>query len=314
MGTIFFLILFPIAVAFVLLVTKADAARDVIVKIAAAVIAAASIFLAVQYFKSGGQMFEVHYEWINYVMMAIEACLAIYIIIIGIRHKKYLASLFALIQTPLLIWFELTEGHHIEVVNNMYFDRLSMIMVLIIGIVGSLITVYALGYMKDFQHHHHGEADRRPWFFFVMFVFLGAMVGLVTSNNLIWMYFFWEITSLSSFWLIGFTKTKEATNNAFRALIMNLAGGLGFAIGILILGFVYGTLELSTMITYGTMYSGIMAIPAAFLAFAGITKAAQMPFNSWLLGDDNRLDICLGLEVLPYLLGYEWHEWVQQAQ
>ena len=100
MGTIFFLILFPIAVAFVLLVTKADAARDVIVKIAAAVIAAASIFLAVQYFKSGGQMFEVHYEWINYVMMAIEACLAIYIIIIGIRHKKYLASLFALIQTP----------------------------------------------------------------------------------------------------------------------------------------------------------------------------------------------------------------------
>ncbi|MBP3384315.1 MAG: NADH-quinone oxidoreductase subunit L [Firmicutes bacterium] len=284
MGTIFFLILFPIAVAFVLLVTKADAARDVIVKIAAAVIAAASIFLAVQYFKTGGEFYGVHYEWINYVMMAIEACLAIYIIIIGIRHKKYLASLFALIQTPLLIWFELTEGHHIEVVSNMYFDRLSMIMVLIIGIVGSLITVYALGYMKDFQHHHHGEADRRPWFFFVMFIFLGAMVGLVTSNNLIWMYFFWEITSLSSFWLIGYTKTEEATNNAFRALIMNLAGGLGFAIGILILGFVYGTLELSTMITYGTMYSGIMAVPAAFLAFAGITKAAQMPFNSWLLG------------------------------
>lgn len=284
MGTIFFLILFPLVVAFVLLVVKADAARDVIVKIAALVIAAGSIYLAVQYFQSGGQYFDFHNETVNYVMMVIEALLALYIIITGIKHKKYLASVFAAIQTPLLIWFELTKGHHIEVVNNMYIDRLSMIMALIIGIVGSLITVYALGYMKDFQHHHAGEKDRRPWFFFVMFLFLSAMFGLVTSNNLIWMYFFWEITSLSSFFLIGFTKTKEATNNAFRALIMNLLGGLGFAVGILILGFVYNTLELSTMITYGMMYEGIMAIPAAFLAFAGITKAAQMPFNSWLLG------------------------------
>ena len=152
-------------------------------------------------------------------MMVIEALLAIYIIITGIRHKKYLASVFAIIQTPLLIWFELTKGHHIEVVSNMYIDRLSVIMVLIIGIIGTLICVYALGYMKDFQHHHAGEKDRRPWFFFVMFLFLAAMFGLVTSNNLIWMYFFWEITSLSSFFLIGYTKTKEATNNAFRALM-----------------------------------------------------------------------------------------------
>ena len=112
----------------------------------------------------------------------------------------------------------------------------SIIMILIIGIIGSLITVYALGYMKDFQHHHADQKDRRPWFFFVMFLFLGAMVGLVTSNNIIWMYFFWEITSLSSFWLIGFTKTGEAMNNSFRALIMNLLGGLGFAVGIVILG------------------------------------------------------------------------------
>ncbi|MBQ3611481.1 MAG: NADH-quinone oxidoreductase subunit L [Firmicutes bacterium] len=284
MGTILFLIFFPMIIALILLVSKEDKARDVIVKIAAFVIAAVSIVTAVIFFKNGGQNFPAHAEIVNYVMMAIEAALALYIIYIGIKHKKYLASLFAIIQTPLLIWFELTEGHHIAVQNNMYVDRLSIIMILIIGIVGSLITVYALGYMKDFQHHHHDEPDRRPWFFFVMFIFLGAMVGLVTSNNMIWMYFFWEITSLSSFWLIGFTKTEEATNNAFRALIMNLAGGLGFAIGILILGKVFGTLELSTMLAIGSVYGELVAIPAAFFAFAGITKAAQMPFNSWLLG------------------------------
>lgn len=284
MGTILFLIGFPIIIAVILLVSKEDKVRDVVVKFAALVIAAAAIFVAVQYFKSGGDTFELHYEAINYVMMAIEALLALYIIIIGIKHKKYLASLFAVIQTPLIMWFELTKGHSIEVQNNMYVDRLSMIMILIIGIIGSLITVYALGYMKDFQHHHADEKDRRPWFFFVMFIFLGAMVGLVTSNNMIWMYFFWEITSLSSFWLIGFTKTKEATNNAFRALIMNLLGGLGFAVGIVILGQVFGTIELSTMLMIGSVYGGVVAIPAAFFAFAGITKAAQMPFNSWLLG------------------------------
>lgn len=284
MGTILFLIFFPMVIALILLVSKQDKVRDIVVKIAAAAIAAVSIVTAVQFFKSGGQTFAAHAEIVNYVMMAVEALLAIYIICMGIKHKKYLASLFAIIQTPLLIWFELTEGHHITVQNNMYVDRLSMIMILIIGIIGSLITVYALGYMKDFQHHHADEADRRPWFFFVMFIFLGAMVGLVTSNNLIWMYFFWEITSLSSFWLIGFTKTEEATNNAFRALIMNLAGGLGFAIGILILGKVFGTIELSTMIAIGSVYGELVAIPAAFFAFAGITKAAQMPFNSWLLG------------------------------
>ncbi len=284
MGTILFLIFFPILIALILLVSKSDKVRDVIVKIAALAIAAVSIAVAVQYFKPGGESFPVHIEVVNYVMMVIEALLAIYIICMGIKHRKYLASLFALIQTPLLIWFELTNGHHIAIKNNMYVDRLSVIMILIIGIIGSLITVYALGYMKDFQHHHDDQPDRRPWFFFVMFIFLGAMVGLVTSNNMIWMYFFWEITSLSSFWLIGFTKTEEATNNAFRALIMNLLGGLGFAIGIVILGKAFGTLELSEMITFGSVYGELMAIPAVFFAFAGITKAAQMPFNSWLLG------------------------------
>ena len=284
MGTITFLIIFPMIIAFVLLAARSDKARDMIVYIATAIIAAGSIFVAIKYFSSAGEFFPVHGEVVGYLMMGIEVCLAIYIIYTGIKHKKYLASLLALIQTPIMIWFELTHGHEIEVQNNMYIDRLSVIMILIIGIIGSLICVYALGYMKDFQHHHAGEKDRRPWFFFVMFLFLGAMVGLVTANNMIWMYFFWEITSLSSFWLIGYTRTGEAINNSFRALIMNLLGGLGFVVGIVILGMIFGTVELSTMLIYGSIYGDLVAIPAAFFAFAGITKAAQMPFNSWLLG------------------------------
>lgn len=290
MSTIIFLIGFPLIVAIALLILKADAARDIIVKVAAIVIAAASIYLVVQNFGNGGDYFKVpHAETVGYVMMAIEILLAIVIIVLGIKSKRYLAPVFAVIQTPLMIWFELTKGHHIEVNYNMYVDRLSMIMVLIIGIVGSLIAVYAIGYMKDFQAHHKSAKDRRPWFFFLMFLFLSAMFGLVMSNNLIWLYFFWEITSLCSFFLIGYNglfhkddEDKIATRNAFRALVMNLAGGLGFVIAIILIGS-YGTLELSTMITMGAMGYSVVA-PAIFLAFAGITKAAQMPFNSWLLG------------------------------
>ncbi len=283
MSTIFFLILFPLVVALALLVLKTDAARDIIVKLASIVIAAASIYLAVTYFGSGGEYFEFESETINYLMMGIEVCLAILIFGLGIKYKKYLASVLVAIQAPIMVWFELSIGHNIHVANNLYVDRLSIVMVLIIGIIGTMICWYALGYMKDFQHHHHGEADRRPWFFFLMFLFLAAMFGIVVSNNLVWLYFFWEITTLCSFFLIGFTKTPEAIRNSFRALIMNLLGGLSFVLAIVVLGKYYGVLELNQMLAMGMMGVSVV-LPVALLAFAGITKAAQMPFNSWLLG------------------------------
>lgn len=265
------------------MVLKTDAARDIIVKIAAVVIAAASVYLTVKYFSSGGEYFDYENETINTLMMGIEICLAILIFYLGIKYKKYLASVLVAIQAPIMVWFELSIGHEIHVANNIYVDRLSLVMVLIIGIIGTLITWYALGYMKDFQHHHHGEKDRRPWFFFLMFIFLSAMFGIVVSNNLVWLYFFWEITTLCSFFLIGFTKTQEAVNNSFRALIMNLLGGLGFVLAIVILGKFYGILELNQLLAMGMMGVSVV-LPTALLAFAGITKAAQMPFNSWLLG------------------------------
>ena len=77
MGTILFLIFFPMLIALILLVSKEDKVRDVVVKIAAFVIAAAAIVTAVQFFKSGGQNFPAHAEIVNYIMMGIEACLSI---------------------------------------------------------------------------------------------------------------------------------------------------------------------------------------------------------------------------------------------
>ncbi|MDR3294255.1 MAG: NADH-quinone oxidoreductase subunit L [Clostridiales Family XIII bacterium] len=286
MGIIFFLILFPLLAAIVLLLVKADRVRGFVVIAASVVIAAASIWLTAANFASGGASFIVNEslsEFIGYAMLVIEVVLAVVIFVLGVKYRKYLACLLAAVQAVLMVWFELSTGEHIEVENALYVDRLSMIMALIIGIIGTLICVYALGYMKDFQHHQPEAADRRPWFFFLLFLFLAAMFGIVFSNNLVWLFFFWEITTLCSFFLIGFTKTQEAVNNSFRAIIMNLLGGLGFVFAIVYAGRVLGVMELDRLLA--TQQMGIaITVPVVLLAFAGLTKAAQMPFNSWLLG------------------------------
>lgn len=283
MYDILFLLLFPLIIAAILLVFRSEKIRSIIVKVSAAVIAIASIYVAIEYIDGGTVLFDFENVIVDYLMLITEICLGIVIFYLGIKYKKYLVSILALIQTPLMAWFELTKGHEISISNYLYIDGLSSIMVLIIGIIGSLITVYAVGYMKDFQKHHEGEPDRRYWFFFLMFVFLSAMFGMVTSNSLVWMFFFWEITTLCSFFLIGYTKTDEAVRNSFLQLVLNLIGGLAFVFAIVIIGSEHDILEFNKLLALGTGSITVL-LPIALLSLAGIVKAAQMPFHSWLLG------------------------------
>jgi ech hydrogenase subunit A len=116
---------------------------------------------------------------------------------------------------------------------------------------------------------------------------MGAMFGLIFANNLMWLFLFWEITTLCSFLLIGYTQTDVAKRNALRALVMNLSGGLAFALAIVILHNKTGSIELQAMIERvknGETDKLLALLPAALLCFAGITKSAQLPFSSWLLG------------------------------
>ena len=282
MECILFLVLFPLIAGIVLLFVRNDSLRRVIVRLSALILAVASLLTAVLYFKDGLNL-ALHREWINYGMVAIEIVLAMVIIGFSIKHKKYITILLILIQTPLINWYEFSHAHTVEITADIVIDRFSLIMILITGIIGSLICVYALNYMKDYHHHHHEVEDRRPFFFFLLFVFLSAMFGIVLSNNLLWMYFFWEITTLCSFFLIGYAKTDIAIKNAFKALIMNLIGGFGFAAGIIYLGLAIGTQELNQLSLLAR--SGVdLLIPAVLLGMAGLSKSAQMPFSGWLLG------------------------------
>jgi ech hydrogenase subunit A len=281
MEMVLFLAVFPAAVAVLLRVLPREGARALVTRGACAAVGAASIALVWLQAGSAPAYFAPGIEGFDRIMFVTEGLIAVLILYLGIRAGRILAPVLAALQFALMALLELGHLSGKAVGHELFMDRLSLVMALIIGVIGSLICVYALGYMRDFHAQHPDVKDRRPFFFFLLFIFLSAMFGLVFSNSLVWLFFFWEITTLCSFLLIGYTKTAEAETNAWRALTMNLAGGLAFAGALVFLALAGGPLELDKLIASP---HGAVMLPVALLCFAGITKSAQMPFSSWLLG------------------------------
>lgn len=284
MSVISFIILFPFFAALALpAFKKGSKVQEYALYISSIVVMVSVIVFAVDFLQTGSDrlyLTNAHDE--NMIIQLGEVFITGLIVYLSFKYKKYYAAVLSVVQTALVLWLELSgntefEGEHYYIVA----DRFTVVMVLIIGIVGSLICVYAAGYMRSYVTHHSEVKDRRSFFFSMLFVFLGAMFGLVFSGNMTWIYFFWEITSLCSFLLIGYTKTNEAVNNSFRALWMNLLGGLGFACAITYSALKLNTVELSELVSKG---SDAAIIPVMLLAFAGFTKSAQFPFSKWLLG------------------------------
>lgn len=261
---------------------KSDRLRNFVVVTVTTIIFALTLALAGYYISSDQTTISIDLHAINIGMVIIEVALTAFITYLGWKHKRPLVVALAIIQCAILLVFEWQNSAKLVTSNNLMMDKLSIIMALVIGLVGGVICLYAIGYMREFHEDHHPEVkDRRNLFFGVLFVFLGAMFGIVFANNLLWLYFFWEITTLCSFLLIGYKQDEQSTKNAFHALLLNLVGGLAFAIGI-VHGFdKIGSIELTQWIQAG---KGLALVPAAFLCFSGLTKSAQLPFSSWLLG------------------------------
>lgn len=279
------LILLPLVVAILLLLLKQDGVRNALVCVAAAAIAVLSVALAISYLRTGWIAFSSSSEIVNICCTVFSVLLAVAILSFSIKYKNILVTALAVVQLAGSLVFEFVYSKGIEVQQGLYIDSLSVIMALIIGIIGSGITVYALGYMIDFQHHEpEGAKDRRNIFFAIMYLFLSAMFVIVFANNLSWLFTGWEITTVCSFLLIGYTKTEEAINNAFRQIIFNMLGGIGFLVALYWCAINLHTLDFAEFIKIGLVNPSLVAVPVGFLAFAGLTKAAQMPFHTWLLG------------------------------
>lgn len=279
-----FLVAFPLVVGALLLVLDRPAIRNWLVLGACAIIAIASVVTVIASGLGEPVFFGLPLDVDpGPAILVAEVGIAAVLIVVSLQNGRRLAPLMAAAQVVIAAWLEL-GGRMPRVEPERVFgvDRLSMILVLIVGIIGTLICVHALGYMRDYQRSYPRTRGRRTTFFSLLFLFLSAMFGLVTANHLPLLHVFWEITTLCSFLLIGYTRTEETVGYAFRALNMNLLGGLAFSVAILLLADQPGGLDLARL-TAGP--AGAAILPAiALLALAGITKSAQMPFSSWLLG------------------------------
>lgn len=277
---IVFLILFPLLLAVASLFVRQFSVRRIVAAPANVLIAGGSILLLLL-LGSEPVFFKVESPIVEHFMLAAEVGMGLLVTYLGLSSKRYLIVLLGAVMTAMTVVFEIIYPPAAHAVHHLFIDRFSVIMALLIGILGTLIINYAIGYMAEYHEHHKEVKDRRRFFGFLMYLFISSMFGLVFSNSLKWMFFFWEITTLCSFFLIGYRNDRESQDSAFRALWMNVLGGIAFSAGVAYLSFSTGIVDLDLMINNG---SSAVIIPAVLLAFAGLVKSAQLPFSPWLTG------------------------------
>ncbi|WP_026913945.1 putative monovalent cation/H+ antiporter subunit A [Christiangramia portivictoriae] len=158
-------------------------------------------------------------------------------------------------------------------------DGLSLLFSLMITGIGFLVFAYTSSYLKG-----HEYLDR---FYGYLSAFMGAMLGLVLSDNMITLFVFWELTSISSFFLIGFNNTNPASRkSAMTALGITGIGGLLLLASALLLNNITGTYSISEMLSMSEAIRGneFYAVAVFLLFGAAFTKSAQFPFHFWLPG------------------------------
>jgi multicomponent Na+:H+ antiporter subunit A len=183
---------------------------------------------------------------------------------------------------PEVLAGEVVTEHHLwspslGINLDFYLDGLSLLFVLLITGFGTLIMAYAGGYLKG-----HPQLGR---FYLYLTLFMVAMVGVVTSGNIFSLFVFWELTSLSSYLLIGFGHEKaEARDSALQALLVTGGGGLALMAGLLLLGTAGDSFTFAELLSRGDLVRAHgLYLPALVLVLVGaFTKSAQFPFHFWL--------------------------------
>ncbi len=181
----------------------------------------------------------------------------------------------------------LTQAEWIPAIGlnaNYRLDGLAWMFALLISGIGLLIVIYAAFYL-----HHDDPAGK---FYSQLMLFMAAMLGIVLSDNLLLMVVFWELTSISSFLLVGYwgsnpKKGQDARFGARMALTVTGGGGLALLAGVIVLGQVAGTYDLSVMLNTPGLIAQIQADPLyplilALVLLGCFTKSAQLPFHFWL--------------------------------
>ncbi|MFD1942580.1 monovalent cation/H+ antiporter subunit A [Paradevosia shaoguanensis] len=156
-------------------------------------------------------------------------------------------------------------------------DGFAWIFAVVVTFIGVLVVIYARYYMSP--------QDPVPRFFAFLLAFMASMLGVVLSGNLIQLVFFWEMTSIFSFLLIGYWYHLQAARDGARmALTVTAMGGLALLVGVLIIGNIVGSYDLDVVLASGdAIRNSPLYLPALILILLGaFTKSAQFPFQFWL--------------------------------
>jgi multicomponent Na+:H+ antiporter subunit A len=158
-------------------------------------------------------------------------------------------------------------------------DGLALLFALLITGIGTLVFAFTSSYLKTYKF--------LPRFYAYLSIFMGAMLGLVLSDNMVALFIFWELTSISSFFLIGFKYDEaDSRRSALIALSITGFGGLFLLGGALLLGSISGTYSIQEMLNSGTDFTGhgLYLLMLIFIFGAAFTKSAQFPLHFWLPG------------------------------
>ncbi|WLR53275.1 Na+/H+ antiporter subunit A [Bacillus tianshenii] len=160
---------------------------------------------------------------------------------------------------------------------DLYVDGLSLLFALLITGIGSLVVLYSIFYLH--------KSEKLGHFYVYLLMFMGAMLGVVLSDNLFVLYSFWELTSLSSFLLIGYWNHKERSRyGAQKSLLITVFGGLSMLGGFVLLSITAGSTSIRTIIenadvvVNSPVFAGILIL----ILLGTFTKSAQFPFHIWL--------------------------------
>jgi multicomponent K+:H+ antiporter subunit A len=205
------------------------------------------------------------------------------------RTTAWLAAAAPLLGLALLAWLtpEVLAGGVPQVSHGwlpeaglmftLRLDGLAWMFALMVLAIGVLIVMYAAYYLS--------RNDSAPRFFAYLLLFMGSMLGMVVAGNLLLLVVFWELTSISSFLLIGYWSHRDdARDGARMALTITSAGGMALLGGVLLVGRIVGSFELDDVLAAGPQIREHALYPAVLgLFLLGIfTKSAQFPFHFWL--------------------------------
>ena len=164
----------------------------------------------------------------------------------------------------------------LDVTLSFWLDGLSLMFALLITGIGALVMLYAARYLAG-----HPQYTR---FALYLFSFMLSMLGVVLADNLIALFVFWELTTFTSYLLIGFSHADpKSRRNALQALLLTASGGLALLAGFILIGITQGTFEMSQINAAGSLVGQEFYLLILFLVLAGaFTKSAQVPFHFWL--------------------------------